>query len=48
MTELKNSEYICATHGLSFEQILNETPKTTELPSRMFSSEKFFVAYNIS
>ena len=47
-TDLKKAEYILATHGLSFEKILNQTPKTTELPSGMFSSGKYVVAFNIS
>ena len=46
-TDLKKAEYILATHGLSFEKILSETPKTTELPSGMFSSGKYVVAFNI-
>ncbi|WP_066225052.1 hypothetical protein [Formosa haliotis] len=47
-TDLKKAEYILAVHGLTFEKILSETPKTTELPSGMFSTGKYVVAFNIS
>jgi len=47
-TDLKKAEYILAVHGLTFEKILSETPKTTEIPSGMFSTGKYVVAFNIS
>jgi len=47
-TDIKKAEYILALHNLTFEKILNETPKTTELPSGMFMSGKYVVAFNIS
>lgn len=47
-TDLKKAEYILATQGLSFEKILNGTPKTTELPSGMFSAGRYVVTFNIS
>ena len=48
MLNEKKAEYILAVHGLTFEKILSETPKTTELPSGMFSTGKYVVAFNIS
>jgi hypothetical protein len=47
-TDIKKAEYILAVHGLTFEKILNETPKTTKLPSGIFSTGKYVVAFNIS
>ncbi|WP_291101065.1 MULTISPECIES: hypothetical protein [unclassified Flavobacterium] len=47
-TDIKKAEYILAVHNLSFEKILSETPKTTELPSGMFPSGKYVVSFNIS
>lgn len=47
-TDLKKAEYILAVHNLTFEKILSETPKTTEIPSGMFASGKFIVSFNIS
>ena len=47
-TDLKKAEYILAVHGLTFEKILSEMPETTELPSGMFSTGKYVVAFNIS
>ena len=47
-TDLKKAEYILATHGLTFDKILSETPKTTELPSGMFASGKYVISFNIS
>ena len=47
-TDLKKAEYILAVHNLSFEKIISETPKTTELPSGMFASGKYVVSFNIS
>jgi hypothetical protein len=47
-TDLKKAEYILAVHGMTFEKILSETPKTTELPSGMFSTGKYVVSFNIS
>lgn len=47
-TNIKKAEYILAVHNLSFEKILSETPKTTKLPTGMFVSGKYVVAFNIS
>lgn len=47
-TDIKKAEYILAVHNLTFEKILNESPKTAELPSGMFASGKYVVSYNIS
>jgi hypothetical protein len=47
-TDLKKAEYILAVHGLTFEKILSETPKTTKLPSGMFPTGKYVVTFNIS
>ena len=47
-TDLKKAEYILAMHNLTFDKILSETPKTTKIPSGMFSSGKYVVAFNIS
>lgn len=47
-TDIKKAEYILAVHNLSFEKILSETPKTTKLPTGMFISGKYVVAFNIS
>jgi hypothetical protein len=47
-TDRKKAEYILAVHNLTFEKILSEIPKTTKLPSAMFSSGKYVVAFNIS
>lgn len=46
--DLKKAEYILAVHNLSFEKILSETSITTEIPSGMFASGRFVVAFNIS
>ncbi|MDG2431741.1 hypothetical protein [Flavobacterium sp.] len=47
-TDIRKAEYILAVHKLNFEKILSETPKTTELPSGMFISGRYIVAFNIS
>jgi hypothetical protein len=47
-TDLRKAEYILAAHNLTFEKILNTTPKTTKLPSGMFVHDRFVVAFNIS
>lgn len=35
-------------HNLTFDEILSETPKTTKIPTGMFSSGRYVVAFNIS
>jgi len=47
-TDLKKTEYILAAHNLTFNKILSEIPKTTELPTGMFASGKYVVVFNIS
>jgi len=47
-SDLKKTEYNLAAQGLSFEKILNSTPKTTEIPSGMFTSGKYVVFFNIA
>lgn len=47
-TDIKKAEYILAVNNLSFEKILSEMPSTAELPSGMFISGKYVVAFNIS
>ena len=47
-TDLKKVEYNLATHGITFEKILNDTPKSTEIPTGMFTSGKYVIAFNIS
>lgn len=47
-TDFTKAEYILAVHGLTFEKILSKTPKTTGLPSGMFATGKYVVAFNIS
>jgi hypothetical protein len=47
-TDLRKAEYILAFGKLTFAKILEKTPKTTELPSGMFSAGKYVVSFNIS
>ena len=47
-TDIKKAEYILAVNNLSFKKILSKTPSTTKLPSGMFISGKYVVAFNIS
>jgi hypothetical protein len=47
-TDINKAEYILAMHNLTFDKILSETPKTTKIPTGMFSSGRYVVAFNIS
>lgn len=47
-TDINKAEYILAMHNLSFDKILSETPKTTKIPTGMFASGRYVVAFNIS
>lgn len=47
-TDIKKAEYILAVHNLTFEKVLSEHSKTTKIPSGMFASGKYVVAFNIS
>jgi len=47
-TDLRKSEYILAVHKLNFNKILNNTPKTVEIPSGIFPSGKYVVFFNVS
>ena len=45
--DLKKAEYILAVHGMFFKQILDKTPSSTKIPSGMFGSGKYIIAFNI-
>ena len=47
-TDIKKAEYILAVNNLTFEKVLSEHSKTTKIPSGMFASGKYVVAFNIS
>jgi hypothetical protein len=47
-TDIKKAEYILAVHNLTFEKILSEHSKTTKIPSGMFATGRYVVAFNIS
>ena len=46
--DLKKAEYILAVHNSSFEKILNQIPETTKIPSGMFGSGKYIIAFNFT
>lgn len=46
-TNLRKAEYILAVYKTSFEEILNKTPKTTQVPTVMFGSGKFIIVLNL-
>ena len=47
-TDLHKAEYILAVHGLTLEQIISQTPRTTKIPSGGFISGRYVVMFNIS
>lgn len=47
-TDLKKAEYIFALHGMNFEQILSQCPKSAKTPGGAFISGRFIILYNLS
>lgn len=45
---LRKAEYILAVHSLTFDKILKMTSPTTKMPSGMFGTGRFILAYNIA
>lgn len=46
--DLKKAEYILAVHKTSFEEILNKMSINVKIPSGMFGSGKYIIAFNFT
>lgn len=46
--DLRKAEYILAKHGWTFDEMLKNSSPTTILPSGMFGTGRFIVAFNIA
>jgi hypothetical protein len=47
-SDLRKAEYILAVHGFTFEQMLKESPSVAKIPSGMFGTGRYILAYNIA
>lgn len=46
--DLRKAEYILAVHGWTFDEMLKNSSPTAKIPSGMFGTGRFIVAFNIA
>ena len=46
--DLRKAEYILAVHGLTFEEMLKNSSPTAKIPTGMFGTGRYIVAFNIA